>query len=96
MNPSFVDYLMPTINMMPRLETTLVHGYPGVGPLRRQKRRRNRPRPADGRHRQRDLQRHRRAYQNIAAQSGKRAKGVEGGGEGLDQAIGATKPSSQL
>lgn len=32
MNPSFVDYLMPTINMMPRIETTLVHGYPGSGP----------------------------------------------------------------
>jgi len=31
-NPSFVDYLMPTINMMPRIETTLVHGYPGSGP----------------------------------------------------------------
>ena len=32
MNPSFVDYLMPTINMMPRIETTLVSGYPGAGP----------------------------------------------------------------
>ena len=32
MNPSFVDYLMPTINMMPRIETTLVDGYPGAGP----------------------------------------------------------------
>jgi CO/xanthine dehydrogenase Mo-binding subunit len=32
MNPSFVDYLMPTINMMPRIETTLVPGYPGSGP----------------------------------------------------------------
>ena len=32
MNPSFVDYLMPTINMMPRIETPLVHGYPGAGP----------------------------------------------------------------
>jgi xanthine dehydrogenase molybdenum-binding subunit len=32
MNPSFVDYLMPTINMMPRIETTLVEGYPGSGP----------------------------------------------------------------
>ena len=32
MNPSFVDYLMPTINMMPRIETTLVHGYAGAGP----------------------------------------------------------------
>ena len=32
MNPSFVDYLMPTINMLPRIETTLVHGYPGAGP----------------------------------------------------------------
>src|SRR5918996_96870 len=32
MNPSFVDYLMPTINMMPRIETTLVQGYPGSGP----------------------------------------------------------------
>jgi CO/xanthine dehydrogenase Mo-binding subunit len=32
MNPSFVDYLMPTINMMPRIETVLVHGYPGAGP----------------------------------------------------------------
>lgn len=32
LNPTFVDYLMPTINMMPRIETTLVHGYPGAGP----------------------------------------------------------------
>ncbi len=32
MNPSFVDYLMPTINMMPRIETVLVPGYPGSGP----------------------------------------------------------------
>ena len=32
MNASVVDYLMPTINMMPRIETTLVHGYPGAGP----------------------------------------------------------------
>src|SRR3989338_2771896 len=32
LNPSFVDYLMPTINIMPRIETTLVHGYPGSGP----------------------------------------------------------------
>ena len=32
MNPSFVDYLMPTINMMPRIESFLVHGYPGAGP----------------------------------------------------------------
>jgi CO/xanthine dehydrogenase Mo-binding subunit len=32
LNPSFVDYLMPTINMMPRIETVLVHGYPGSGP----------------------------------------------------------------
>jgi xanthine dehydrogenase molybdenum-binding subunit len=32
LNPSFVDYLMPTINMMPRIETTLVPGYPGAGP----------------------------------------------------------------
>jgi CO/xanthine dehydrogenase Mo-binding subunit len=32
LNPSFVDYLMPTINMMPRIETTLVPGYPGSGP----------------------------------------------------------------
>ena len=29
---SFLDYLMPTINMMPRIETTLVRGYPGAGP----------------------------------------------------------------
>ena len=32
LNPSFVDYLMPTINMMPRIETILVDGYPGSGP----------------------------------------------------------------
>jgi CO/xanthine dehydrogenase Mo-binding subunit len=32
MNPSFVDYLMPTINMRPRIETTLVSGHPGAGP----------------------------------------------------------------
>jgi CO/xanthine dehydrogenase Mo-binding subunit len=33
MNPAVVDYLMPTINMMPRMETTLVHGYPGAGEI---------------------------------------------------------------
>lgn len=33
MNPFFVDYLMPTINMMPRIETTLVHCYPGAGEI---------------------------------------------------------------
>ncbi|MGZ8485955.1 MAG: hypothetical protein ACXW6R_18810 [Candidatus Binatia bacterium] len=27
------DYTMPTINMMPRIETTLVHGYPGGGEI---------------------------------------------------------------
>jgi CO/xanthine dehydrogenase Mo-binding subunit len=32
MTPSFVDYLMPTMNLMPRIETTLVSGYPGAGP----------------------------------------------------------------
>ena len=32
LNPTFVDYLMPTINMMPRIESVLVHGYPGAGP----------------------------------------------------------------
>ena len=31
MNPSFVNYPMPTTNMMPRIETTLVHGYTGAG-----------------------------------------------------------------
>jgi hypothetical protein len=31
MNPSFFDYPMSTINMMPRIETTLVHGNPGAG-----------------------------------------------------------------
>ena len=32
MNPSFVDYLMPTINMMPRIETTLVPATPAPAP----------------------------------------------------------------
>src|SRR3990172_7977038 len=32
LNPSFVDYFMPTINMLPRIETVLVKGYPGAGP----------------------------------------------------------------
>ncbi|HWP60058.1 MAG TPA: xanthine dehydrogenase family protein molybdopterin-binding subunit [Candidatus Acidoferrales bacterium] len=32
LNPSFVDYLMPTINMIPPIETVLVPGYPGAGP----------------------------------------------------------------
>jgi len=32
LNPTFVDYLMPTINMLPRIESVLVHGYPGAGP----------------------------------------------------------------
>ena len=33
MNPSFVKYLIPNINMMPRIETTSVHGYPGAGEI---------------------------------------------------------------
>lgn len=32
LNPTFVDYLMPTINMLPPIETVLVSGYPGAGP----------------------------------------------------------------
>ncbi|MCZ6623047.1 MAG: xanthine dehydrogenase family protein molybdopterin-binding subunit [Deltaproteobacteria bacterium] len=32
LNPTFVDYLMPTINMLPRIESVLVQGYPGAGP----------------------------------------------------------------
>ena len=32
LNPTFVDYLMPTINMLPRIEAVTVSGYPGAGP----------------------------------------------------------------
>lgn len=32
LNPTFVDYLMPTLNMIPRIETVLIPGYPGAGP----------------------------------------------------------------
>ncbi|MDE3076677.1 MAG: molybdopterin-dependent oxidoreductase, partial [Chloroflexota bacterium] len=32
LNPTFVDYLMPTINMLPRIEPVFVEGYPGAGP----------------------------------------------------------------
>jgi len=32
LNPTFVDYLMPTINMLPRIEAITVDGYPGAGP----------------------------------------------------------------
>src|SRR5438552_4397803 len=32
MNPSFVDYLMPPINMLPRIGTTHGGGYTGAGP----------------------------------------------------------------
>ena len=32
LNPTFVDYLMPTINMFPRIEPVIVQGYPGAGP----------------------------------------------------------------
>jgi CO/xanthine dehydrogenase Mo-binding subunit len=32
LNPTFVDYLMPTINMLPRIESVIVDGYPGAGP----------------------------------------------------------------
>lgn len=32
LNPTFVDYLMPTINILPRIETVIVQGYPGAGP----------------------------------------------------------------
>ena len=32
LNPTFVDYLMPTVNMLPRIEAVTVPGYPGAGP----------------------------------------------------------------
>ena len=32
LNPTFVDYLMPTVNMLPRIEAFTVPGYPGAGP----------------------------------------------------------------
>lgn len=32
LNPTFVDYLMPTINMLPRIEPVIIQGYPGAGP----------------------------------------------------------------
>lgn len=32
LNPTFVDYLMPTINMLPKIEAITVDGYPGAGP----------------------------------------------------------------
>lgn len=32
LNPTFVDYLMPTINMLPRIESVVIKGYPGAGP----------------------------------------------------------------
>ena len=32
LNPTFVDYLMPTINMLPRIESVIVEGYRGAGP----------------------------------------------------------------
>ncbi len=32
LNPTFVDYLMPTINMLPRIEPVIVQGSPGAGP----------------------------------------------------------------
>ncbi len=32
LNPTVVDYLMPTINMLPRIEPVIVQGYPGAGP----------------------------------------------------------------
>jgi len=32
LNPTFVDYLMPTVNMLPRIESVTVAGYPGAGP----------------------------------------------------------------
>jgi xanthine dehydrogenase molybdenum-binding subunit len=32
LNPTFVDYLMPTWNMIPKIETVLIEGYPGAGP----------------------------------------------------------------
>jgi len=32
LNLSVVDNLMPTIDLMARVETTLVHGHPGAGP----------------------------------------------------------------
>lgn len=32
LNSTFVDYLMPTLNMIPKIETVLVKGYSGAGP----------------------------------------------------------------
>lgn len=32
LNRTFVDYLMPTVNMAPEIETVIVEGYPGAGP----------------------------------------------------------------
>jgi GT2 family glycosyltransferase len=55
------------------------------GPLRRQRRRRDRLRPAHGLHRQRHLQRHRRAHQQIAIEPRECAAGIEGGGESVRQ-----------
>ncbi|MDE3074896.1 MAG: xanthine dehydrogenase family protein molybdopterin-binding subunit [Chloroflexota bacterium] len=31
-NPTFVDYLMPTVNFLPRIEPFFIHGYAGEGP----------------------------------------------------------------
>jgi hypothetical protein len=45
---------MPTINMMPRIETTLVRGHPGAGPYGPKGAGRNRLRPTDGSDRERD------------------------------------------
>jgi CO/xanthine dehydrogenase Mo-binding subunit len=32
LNPTFVDYLMPTANIMPEIESVMVEGYLGTGP----------------------------------------------------------------
>ena len=79
MNPSFVDYLMPTINMMPRIETTLVRGYPGAGPYGAKGAGEIACVPPMACHRQRDLQRDRCADHQITAEPENVLRGVEGG-----------------
>ena len=81
LNPTFVDYLMPTINMLPRIEAVTVSGYPGAGPLRHQGSGRDRLRAAHGLHRQRHLQRHRRACPQAPAEPRERAAGAPGSRE---------------
>ena len=81
LNPTFVDYLMPTINMLPRIEAVTVSGYPGAGPYGTKGAGEIGSVPPMACNRQRHLQRHRRARPQAPAKPRERAAGAPGSRE---------------